>query len=39
MKALAVFVWHNISGALAASVMSRMTDDGKATVAAPRRSA
>lgn len=32
-------VWHNISGALAASVMSRMTETGKAPVAAPRRSA
>ena len=29
-------VWHNISGAVAASVMSRMTDDGAAPVPAPR---
>ena len=29
-------VWHNISGAVAASVMSRMTDNGAAPVPAPR---
>ena len=29
-------VWHNISGAVAASVMSGMTDNGAAPVPAPR---